>query len=147
MRRLALVLSLLATQFLAEAPSAIAAPPPAADDPDVVVIPRALVALIRQAILHPHSADVGDILAVVQQFAACVDDNPLNGLVRRAGQDQCPEVTSALAARDKELAAARKTVEKAVQPAPPAPSQPPAPAAAAAGQLAAPPANGTGGQQ
>ena len=76
---------------------------------DTVLIPRALIAPIEQAILHPHSVDVGDVIALLQQFRACVADNPTNGVVRHLEPDLCSPVTQALAVQAQELAEAKKT--------------------------------------
>jgi hypothetical protein len=84
-------------------PTSQIAPPP-----DIVLIPRALIPSVEQAILHPHSVDVGDIIALLQQLDACIADNPINGVVRRIGPDQCSPVTQALAAQAQELADAKK---------------------------------------
>jgi hypothetical protein len=97
-----LALSCVPTLALAQMPVArtpAASAPPATAVSETVLIPSALVPPIMQAILHPHSVDVGDILTLVQQLEACVADNPVDGAVRRNGPDQCPVVTQALAAQ------------------------------------------------
>jgi hypothetical protein len=107
------VLALLFIPTLAFAQTAQQSPQPApvaAASPlsDVVLMPRGFVPLIEQAILHPHSADVGDILTLVQELDACVANNPVGGVTRRDGPDRCPVVTEALAAQAQELANAKK---------------------------------------
>ena len=81
---------------------------PTALPPDMVLIPRALIPSIEQAILHPHTVDAGDILTLVQEIDACVADNPTAGAMRHNGPDQCPVVTRALTTLTQELAATKK---------------------------------------
>ena len=111
MRRMVLVLLCVPTLAFAQVSEQSPQPVPAiAASPvaEIILIPRGFVPLIEQAILHPHSADVGDILALVQQLDACVADNPVAGATRHDGPDRCPVVTQALAAKAQELADAKK---------------------------------------
>jgi hypothetical protein len=73
--------------------------------PEMVLIPRAAAEAAAQWIVRP---DAGNAVRLYAMLSACIADNPVGGVVRRVGVDQCPEVTAALAARDAELAAAKK---------------------------------------
>jgi hypothetical protein len=108
-----MVLALLCVPTLAFAQVSEQSPMPlpaiaASPVSEIVLIPRGFIPLIEQAILHPHSADVGDIVALLQQLDACVADNPQGGVTRHDGPDRCPVVTQALAAKAQELADAKK---------------------------------------
>jgi hypothetical protein len=105
MRRLSLGLSFVPMLAFAQAaePPASAAPSP----PDTVLIPRSLVPMIEQAVLHPHMVDAGDALALLQQLEACVADNPVAGVTSRNGPDKCPLVTQALDAQVQALTNAK----------------------------------------
>ena len=90
----------------------------------MATVPRAAVVAVMNtmqaiAVLHPDLATP----AVEQAFAmlgACVADNPVNGMLRRQGADQCPAVTEALAAQAKELADAKKAAAQPPKPTDPA---------------------------
>lgn len=116
MRRLILALSCVPTLVSAQTSSQPAPASPAAPPSEMVLIPRALISPIEQAILHPHSVDVGDILTLIRQLDACVADNPTGGVVQRSGPDQCTPVTQALAAQAQELADAKKAATPAAKP-------------------------------
>lgn len=94
MKRLVLIFLLLAV-------------PAIADERHEVVLIRHDVALAAMNwIAEPTAANAVKLYAVLQ---ACIDDNPNNGAVtRKGGPDQCPEVTQAIAERDRELADLRK---------------------------------------
>ena len=116
MRRFILALSCLPTLAFAQAAAQPPQPAPAspvAPSSEMVLIPRALISPIEQAILHPHNVDVGDVIALMQQLEACVADNPMTGVARRNGPDQCPPVTQALSAQAQELADAKKAAAPA----------------------------------
>jgi hypothetical protein len=105
--------------WAADAPP-IATPPPAPPPSDCcVLILRSVVAPIEQVIQHPHQYDFGETLAILQQFDACVADNPIKGVVRHTGQDQCPDVTDALAAQTAALAVSKKAPPPTTQGSPP----------------------------
>jgi hypothetical protein len=109
MRRLILAFSCIPVLAFAQTPGPQPAPAASAIAPfETILIPRGFVPLIMQAILHPHSVDVGDILTLVQQLDACVADNPVNGAVHRDGPDQCSVVTQALEAQAQKPADAKK---------------------------------------
>jgi hypothetical protein len=103
---------------LAAVAALVASPAVAQEQPDTIISPRALAAPMEQAILHPHSADVGDVVAMLQKFEACVTDNPGGGITRRVGQDQCPEVTAALDAQQKIVAERHRLKADAAKAAP-----------------------------
>lgn len=78
---------------------------PAHTGPDIVLLPRAAVeAAIRDAqaivVLHPDLA-TPTVQESFGALGACLADNPVGGVVRRQGPDQCPIVTRALAERAK----------------------------------------------
>jgi hypothetical protein len=113
---------------LALAPLAAYAQTPApAPKPDMALLPREVVMGLLQRLqsigdLHPEL-----ITATVQQAAqaamACLNDNPVGGRLVRQGPDQCPVVTEALAAQEKELADAKAAASKP-EPAPAAAAPP-----------------------
>lgn len=100
----------LAAALLAVAP-AFAQPPPAA--PEMVLLPRILAETAAQWIGAPDATTAVRVFAALQ---ACLADNPQGGRLVRQGQDQCPAVTAALAARDKELADAKAAAAKPAAP-------------------------------
>jgi hypothetical protein len=112
MRKLALALSFVPMLAFAQAAelSGLAAP---AAPTDTVLIPRSLVPMIEQAVLHPHMVDAGDALTLLQQLEACVADNPVDGVTRREGQDKCPLVTQTLETQAQALANAKKATAPA----------------------------------
>jgi hypothetical protein len=119
MRRLIYALSCIPTLAFAQTPSPPLQPAPASAAAllsQMVMIPRALIPPIEQAILHPHSVDVGDIIVLVKQLDACVADNPTGGVVRRSGPDECTPVTQALAEQAQELADAKKAAAMPAKP-------------------------------
>jgi len=94
-----MLLSFVASSAWADEP---APPQPAQPPPDLVLLPRALAVAplqLLQAIvtLHPQAVDQAVITQLWQEMTACLKDNPTNGVVTRQGQDQCPQVTEALA--------------------------------------------------
>jgi hypothetical protein len=103
MRRLILVLSLVPTLAFAQA----SAPQP--PQPDLILLPRQLAESAMQWIAAPNATDAVQLFALLQ---ACLADNPVGGLVRRSGPDQCPQVTQALAAQSRGLADAKKAAAK-----------------------------------
>lgn len=103
MRRLILVLSLVPTLAFAQAPA------PQSPQPDVVLLPRQLVENTVRWIVVPNATDAVQLFLMLQ---ACVADNPVGGVMRRSGPDQCPVVTQALAAQSQELADAKKAAAK-----------------------------------
>ncbi len=81
--------------------SALAAPKP----PPHLTIPAGMVLLPRQAaeaaaqwIAAPNAETAVRLYA---GLVACLNDNPVDGVVRREGPDQCPAVTAALRAMAK----------------------------------------------
>jgi hypothetical protein len=108
MRSLIIAISLVPTFAFAQAPAQPQQPAPDLLAAEMVLMPRALIPLMEQAILHPHNVDTGDVISLMQQLEACVADNPVNGVVRGNGPDRCPMVTQALAAQAQELADAKK---------------------------------------
>jgi hypothetical protein len=103
MRRLILVLSLVPTLAFAQAPAS------QSPQPDVVLLPRQLVENTVRWIAVPNATDAVQLFLFLQ---ACIVDNPVSGVVRRSGPDQCPEVTQALAAQSQGLADAKKAAAK-----------------------------------
>ena len=97
MKKLALALSLLPTIAFAQ---------PAPPAPDIVLLPRAVAETAAQWIAQPNA---GNAVQLYAALIACINDNPVGGVVRHIGQDQCPVVTEALAAQDKLKAADKPT--------------------------------------
>lgn len=97
-------------------PITAAAQPAPAPKPDMVLIPRDVAQTALNWITQPDATIAVKLYAAL---SACINDNPQNGVVRHIGADQCPEVTAALAERDKELADLRAKA------APPAPKEQP----------------------
>lgn len=67
-----------------------------AQKPEMVLLPRALAEAAAQWIATPNA---GNAVQIYAGLAACIADNPVNGVVRRTGADQCPAVTQALEAK------------------------------------------------
>ena len=108
-------LPLAALLFPIAALAQTAAPPP--PKPDLVLIPRQVVMGMAQSIqgvsiVRPEIA-TPTVLAPFRAAMACVADNPEDGRIMRQGQDECPEVTAALAERDKQIADAKAAQTKA----------------------------------
>lgn len=85
---------------------------PAPQQPEMVLLPRQLAETAAQWISAPDATTAVRIFAALQ---ACLADNPQGGRLTRQGQDQCPAVTAALAARDKELADAKAAAAKSAE--------------------------------
>ena len=84
--------------------------------PDVVLLPRAVAQAAMQWVMAPDPTNAVRIYAALQ---ACMQNNPHDGVTTRMGPDQCPEVTEALAARNKEIADLKKQLsDKAPKEAP-----------------------------
>lgn len=81
--------------------------------PDVVIIPRVAVQAAMNWIATPDPTNAVRLYSALQ---ACLQDNPIDGRVSRMGPDQCPEVTEAIAARDKEIADLRQLNGKTKEP-------------------------------
>jgi hypothetical protein len=62
----------------------------------MVLLPRGIAEMAAGWIRAPDPTSAVQLYAVL---LACLADNPKNGVVRRMGEDQCPTVTAALAAR------------------------------------------------
>lgn len=75
--------------------------------PEMVLMPRWLADNAANQIHHPDPRTNIDTLVLIQ---ACEADNPQDGKITRMGEDQCPWVTNALAARDKALSDAQATI-------------------------------------
>jgi hypothetical protein len=83
----------------------------------MVLLPRSLAEAAVQWIAAPNA---GNAVQLYDSLAACLADNPHDGVTWRMGQDQCSGVTEALAAQAKALADAK------VAPTEPAPTAAPA---------------------
>src|SRR6185312_11029033 len=77
--------------------------------PEMVLLPRQVAEAAAQWIAQPNA---GNAVQLYAAMTACIADNPSSGVVRHVGPDQCPAVTEALAAREKELADAKKAEPK-----------------------------------
>jgi hypothetical protein len=123
MKRLAFAacVMLLATPALAD-PSP---PPPQPGQPpqppvEMVMLPRPVAEQALQWLAAPNPNNAVMLYAT---FSACLNDNPKGGVAMRMGQDQCPTVSDALAARDKEIADLKKQIAD-LKPAPVASAEP-----------------------
>ena len=87
---------------------------------DMVLMPRALV---EDAANWVKAPDPRSAVLIWMSLVACINDNPHNGPNVRVGADQCPAVTQAIAARDKELADLKAAAKPATSA--PTPSQQP----------------------
>ena len=83
--------------------------------PEMVLLPRPLA---EQALAWIATPNPTNAVMLYASFAACLNDNPHNGVATRSGQDQCQMVTDALAARDKEIADLKKQIADLKPPAP-----------------------------
>lgn len=81
-----------------------------AQDPEMVLLPRNLAQAAVQWMAQPDPTIAVNLHALL---FACIQDNPTGGSTVHTGQDQCPAVTSALAARDKEISDLKKQIEVA----------------------------------
>ena len=81
-------------------------PPPRSD---VILLPRDVALAAMNWIAQPEAANAVKLYAAL---SACINDNPVNGMLTQTGADQCPEVTAAIAARAKELTDLRSKVTK-----------------------------------
>lgn len=100
MKRIVLMAGLLlAFPALAQSPAA-----------DMVMLPRNVAIAAMNWITQPDATIAVKLYAAL---SACIQDNPQNGHLMRIGEDQCPEVTAALAARDKEITDLQKKLTDA----------------------------------
>jgi len=74
---------------------------------DVILLPREVALAAMNWIAQPEAANAVKLYAAL---SACINDNPVNGMLTQTGADQCPEVTAAIAARAKELTDLRSKV-------------------------------------
>lgn len=81
--------------------------------PDVVLLPRDVAQSAMAWIATPDPTVAVRLFSALQ---ACVGNNPQDGRVVRQGQDQCPVVTEALAARDKEIEDLKRQLAEAKKP-------------------------------
>ena len=85
----------------------LATPAMAQQPPEMVLIPRPVAEQALQWIATPNAANAVMLYAA---FSACMRNNPHQGVTTRAGGDDCPTVTDAIAARDKEIADLKKQI-------------------------------------
>lgn len=79
-------------------------------DTEMVLVPRAVAEQAAQWIAQPNA---GNAVMLYASLEACIKDNPHDGKVERIGQDLCPAVTAAIAARAKEIAALKAGIPAA----------------------------------
>ena len=111
----ALPLLLAAGHALAQAPATTPQPP------EMVLMPRAQIEAVLNWMAQPDPTTAIRLASVV---TACLANNPQGGVVRRSGPDQCPVVTEALAARDKQIADLTKAHDDAAAKTAPTPAKP-----------------------
>ena len=111
----ALPVLLAAGHALAQAPATTPQPP------EMVLMPRAQIEAMLNWMAQPDPTTAIRLASVV---TACLANNPQGGVVRRSGPDQCPVVTEALAARDKQIADLTKAHDDAAAKTAPTPAKP-----------------------
>lgn len=105
MKRLLLAFLFLPTVAYAQQPQ----------KPPMVLMPLAVVQAAAAWVRSPDATNAVNLFAALQ---ACAQDNPINGVVSRVGPDQCPEVTQAIAERDKEIADLKAQIDAKAKEAP-----------------------------
>lgn len=81
----------------------------AAQKPDTVMLPRDVAQSAMAWIATPDPTVAVRLFSALQ---ACIQNNPTDGKMVRQGTDQCPAVTDALAARDKEISDLKEAAKK-----------------------------------
>ncbi len=107
--------------MLASVPAFAQAPAAPPQPPEMVLMPRAQVEAMLNWMAQPDPTTAIRLASVV---TACLANNPQGGVVRRSGPDQCPVVTEALAARDKQIADLTKAHDDAAAKTAPTPAKP-----------------------
>lgn len=98
----------------------VATPALAQQAAEMVLLPRPIAEKALEWIAAPNA---NNAVMLYASFAACLNDNPHNGVTARSGQDQCPAVSDAVAAREKEIADLKKQISD-MKPAPVASAEP-----------------------